>query len=298
MRDLKHILLPTDFSVNSREALPAASALARRSGATLHLLHVATPPPTSVQEAARKTGMALDGDELRAGFEAELRELASLIDGVTVETHVVEGDSAAEELARFVTEHQVDLVAIATMGQTGLKRFLLGSTTEKVCRTAPCPVLVTRATTRPWDELERILVPTDFSELSLVALDEAVELARVHEAEVVLAHVLEETGHPTGRMLKGHGMLDPEEQLRNAVRTQLEELQRERIAAPVTSRVLLQEGVPSPAVAGLATQEDADLIVIASHARQGLARFVLGSTAERTVRIAPCSVLVVKERGR
>lgn len=296
MRDVKHILAPVDFSEASRAALPAVASLARRSGAVVHLLHVIAPLPWPVHSAMEaRSGLGL-AEEIRRGCGDRMRKLeAEIGEGVCCEVHVAEG-SPAEQVERFVADQPIDLVALPTAGHTGVTRLMLGSTAEKIVRTAACPVLVLRASPRSWDRLATIVVPTDFSRLSKLAIDEAVELARPHGAEILLTHVLEETDYPIGHVLRGRGLLDPREQTRKGVEAHLQRLQAERIGTAVPSTIVVREGVASATIAALAEERGADVVVIASHGREGLARFVLGSTAERVVRIAPCSVLVVKER--
>lgn len=295
MRDTKHILLPTDFSENSRTAFPAGVALARDRDATLHLLHVVSPLPWPAHRVLETENFPGVYAEIHRRCEKRLREVSSELGEVRTEVHVVEG-KPAEEVRRFVEDRRIDLVALSTKGSSNLKRYMLGSVAEKIVRTVPCPVLVVRETPRSWDRLSKIVVPTDFSELSDLAVDQAVELARKDGAQIVLTHVLEETDYPMGHVLKGHGILDVREQTRTAAQSRLEELRAEKIAPPITASVVVREGVASATIADLAEEEGADLVVIATNSRRRFARFVLGSTAERVVRVAPCSVLVVRER--
>ena len=112
----------------------------------------------------------------------------------------------------------------------------------------------------------------------------------------MVVNVLDETDYPPGQVLKGHGVLDVQEQTRKAVRARLDELLQERVAGNVPAIAFVADGPPSATIAQIAARDAVDLIVIASHGRTGLPRFLLGSTAERVARLAPCSVLIVKPR--
>ncbi|MDD9933870.1 MAG: universal stress protein [Myxococcales bacterium] len=139
-------------------------------------------------------------------------------------------------------------------------------------------------------KITRILAPTDFSELSRHAVDEAVDLAKQLDAEVVLLHVcpllvyaLEPDVVPD----------DPafEQELKKRLGERLQARAAELAGARV--RTLLVDGNPSLKVAEVASEEDCDLVVMATHGRTGMARFTLGSVAERTVRSSRVPVMTV-----
>jgi len=225
---------------------------------------------------------------LRTIQELEIRS------GVSSEVHVLSG-TPHTEIAQFAKDSETDLLIIATHGHSLLERFLLGSTTEKIVRAAPCPVLVIRdrkgtnsANARGPAGLGVILVATDFSERSVDALDKAVELAREADAEVILLHVLRDADLPIREVLSRNLWKG----VRRRSQLWLEKLQAGHIGDDVRSRVLLTEGVPSAKIADVAAGHGADLIMLGAHGRSGLEQVMLGSTAERVVRVAPCSVYV------
>lgn len=288
------ILFPTDFSERADHALPAAIAFAEAEGGKIVFLHVAAPLNWPVPEAAKLRQDLVEASILR------LRELrAKAGKRVPTEVHIAQG-TPQEEIARFAARNAIDVIVIATQGHSRLERFLLGSTAERLVRAAPCSVLVTR--TGKHDDPssqrkhQRILVPTDFSEPSLVALDRATKIAQREGTELLLLHVLREADHPTRQLLAPHGFPNLWKEIRRRSQARLEALQAERLAAPNRSRVLLTEGIPSAQIADVAAANQVDLIVIGERGQTGAEGFNLGSTSERVVRVAPCSVLVVKLR--
>lgn len=146
MIDLRRLLIPTDFSKFSANALAYAAAFAEKFGAELHLLHVVQSyamlvpdslnvvPPVgpSVEELTVAVRAALD----RAVQENNLERF-------TVHREVREG-SPFYEIIQYAKEKDVDLIVMGTHGHSGLVHVLLGSVTEKVVRKAPCPVLTVR----------------------------------------------------------------------------------------------------------------------------------------------------------
>lgn len=139
----------------------------------------------------------------------------------------------------------------------------------------------------------KLLHPTDFSETADQAEAQAVALARALGAEVVLLHI----------GVYSEGALNFETQrIYDVQRKWAEEALEARTAAiraqGVMARWLRRAGVPFEAIVAAATEERADVIVMGTHGRSGLNRLLLGSVADRVIRLAPCPVLAVRESGR
>ena len=142
----------------------------------------------------------------------------------------------------------------------------------------------------------KILHPTDFSACAEEARAHAIRLARALGAELVLLHVLVETP------LYGEGLVAMK-QVRELYETQrkwagetLEARAAEASAAGATTRWKLSVGVPFEEIVRAAREEGADMIVMGTHGRRGLDRLLLGSVANRVIRLADCPVLTVRER--
>lgn len=140
---IRRILVPVDFSANSRKSVTYAIAFARQFGAALTYLHV-----IQVNYAYGELG-AIDFSalerEMRGGAQKELETLVAetRAAGLTVESLIREG-SPAKVIAEVAAEIATDLLVVSTHGYTGLKHVLMGSIAEHVVRYAPCPVLVVR----------------------------------------------------------------------------------------------------------------------------------------------------------
>jgi len=127
---IRNILVATDFSPFSEQAIRAAAALARHFGATLHLLHV-------VHHAEERAAVL---DRLGEIAEAEA-------DGVPFTASVAVGRPASE-IVRYAVREQMDLIVVGTHGRTGLAHVVMGSVAEAVVRTALCQVLTVRLRAR------------------------------------------------------------------------------------------------------------------------------------------------------
>ena len=146
MIDLHKILVPTDFSKSSQNALSYAVAFAQKFSAEVHLLHVVQDLALFIPEAmmVAPTGappVEQFHEAARAALQRVVRELG--VADVVIHPEVVEG-VPYDTIIRFAKERDVDLIVMGTHGHTGLAHFLLGSVSEKVVRRAPCPVLTVR----------------------------------------------------------------------------------------------------------------------------------------------------------
>jgi len=140
--DIKRIIVPTDFSDESKKAFPYATALAQKFGATIALLYVV---PTHLALSIEQLGLVLEEERLKERARKELPRFrqAELDAKIQVSTMVREG-GPAHEICRAAEIAPAGLIIMSTHGHTGFKRFMLGSVTARVLRHAPCPVLVVR----------------------------------------------------------------------------------------------------------------------------------------------------------
>ena len=287
--NLQRILVPVDFSGPSELALRYATAFAARFGGKIALVHVIESGRLVGELSESDTGMT----EIPRRVEEQLCMLASrsgepaLFDKVECAPagHLSKIGQAASGLGS-------GLIVISTHGYTGLDYVLLGGTAERVIRHAPCPVLVVRRQNGRMPEPKKILVPVDFSPASLDGLRYALALARPFDATLTALHVVE----PLEPMARLEVDVDAHERkLREGVKLRLEDLHLEVDEPAGAFDTLFREGTSYHEIVGIAQRGDFDLIVMASLGRSGLVDMLLGSTAERVVRHAPCPVLVVRE---
>jgi nucleotide-binding universal stress UspA family protein len=145
--------------------------------------------------------------------------------------------------------------------------------------------------------IKRILVPVDFSEPSLEALDYAVELARALRASVEILCVVEPLAYAplAGPAIDLGAVRAEQERIAGA---RLSALRRELARRRLRCRTDLRVGVPYRIIVDRAAKLPADLVVMGTHGRSGISHLLLGSVAERVTRSAPCAVLTVRGRGK
>jgi nucleotide-binding universal stress UspA family protein len=153
-------------------------------------------------------------------------------------------------------------------------------------------VLVVRRKDGRASEPKNILVPVDFSPASLDGLCYALRLARPFGARLTALHIIE----PLGTMARLEVVVHAHKRkLRERVRLRLEKLHLEVDEPAGAFDTLFREGTSYHEIVAMAQRDDFDLIIMASLGRSGLVDMLLGSTAERVVRHAPCPVLVVRK---
>ena len=296
------ILLPIDFSTHAGTALEFAIALARESGATVHLFHAYEIPLGTIPPYGVSIPEPLLADVREAAtrrLDKASQQLARA--GVRSETHILHA-APAEGIAEAARSVGADLILMGTRGLSGLKHVLLGSVAERTVRSAPCPVL----TVRSRDEGSRgghavgrmrsILAPLDFSPHSEAALDLAIELAREHRGEILLLHAYDLPAAVT----TAYGVAIPQslwDGVQQAAQQQLDRFLARVKAAGVAGSAQLATGPAADAIAAAAAAHKSDLIVMATRGLSGFKHVLLGSVAERTLRTAPCPVLTLRSDG-
>jgi universal stress protein A len=142
--NLKRILVPIDFSPMSKKAFQYALRFAEQFGCKIVLLHV-VEPVTAIAGTPLAVDIFAQPEEDMTAAEAKLtRLIASSRNHLNSFTPAVRTGHAPNEITKAAKELDVDLIMIATHGYTSWRHLCIGSTAERVVRTAPCPVLVVR----------------------------------------------------------------------------------------------------------------------------------------------------------
>lgn len=296
---VEKVVCPTDFSPCASHALELAVLVARSFGAELHVLHAVVLHAEDPHNPAHHLPNLEEVEALleRTAASALARDIAPHADGMLRIVQIQRrAPFAGDAIVEYAEEIGADLIVLGTHGRRGLSHLLLGSVANEVVRRATCPVMTARA--RPQGShlgaIERILVPIDFSGSSETALAAARDLAIQWTASLDLLHVIEETVMPAfyAAGVTSLLQLDPE------IRTRCEaEMQRRLAQLADTSLAVathVREGKAAREIVAFAEETGTDLIVLATAARSGLERLLLGSVAEKVVRLAPCPVLVVR----
>jgi nucleotide-binding universal stress UspA family protein len=280
------ILVPTDGSAAADAAAETALNLAQRFDASLHAINVVElgESPTDVESEVAE-----------AVTQRGTRTLATLGEraddaGVSATTRVEKtADPVHRTIADYATDHDVDLIVMGTHGRTGLNRLVLGSVTERMLRTSPVPVLTVHEDTALGPDLDRALVPTDGSDAATVAADHGIRIAETTGAAMHVIHVVDLTS-VSGEF----GSAEVLKALEDAGREAVDDIiGRAEDAGLRSVEASVLSGTPARAIMEYADERDIDLIVLGTHGRTGLERYLLGSVSEKIVRVADVPVLTV-----
>jgi len=144
-------------------------------------------------------------------------------------------------------------------------------------------------------DIQKILVPIDFSDYSKSALKYAVNFCKNCKADMFLIYVVEPVIYPPDFSMGQIAIPSVNSELDERARQELDKLAKEEIPSTVNVKTLIKTGKPFLEIIETASELDVDLIIIATHGRSGVEHILFGSTAEKVVRKAPCPVLTLRE---
>lgn len=310
----KTLLVPLDGSPFAEHALPAALAIARRGRAAIRLVSVVTPLAEAYVEGMYFSTADLE-QELQGrqqkyldAVAARLRERAE----VAVTAQVLQGE-VGTTLNHLIDQGGIDLVVMATHGRGAFRRFWLGSVADEMLRHVTVPLLLVRPDEKPTDltgepELDRVVIALDGAPLAEQIVEPAVALAGLMpNATVTLLRAIhpvvpiDATPDVPSSEREARQLMEQVQQMQTKLRSEAE-VYLEATAARLRGRGLtvqtevLVEDQPAAAILREAEKVKAGLIAVATHARSGLSRMMLGSVADKVIRGAHAPVLVYHPR--
>jgi nucleotide-binding universal stress UspA family protein len=290
----RRVICATDFSDFSNRTIPYGVAIAREFDAKLYVCHVIDLSAVTIYGEFQLDPV---GQQIRIQEEAQ-GHLAKMpgLEQVMWEPLIAVGQPAAE-IARMVEEKSIDLVITSTRGHSGWKRLILGSVTQRLIRTLSCPLLAVQSPDEGFIEkgvsgirLKKILVGSDFSADSALAMNYGLSLAQEFEAELHLIHVVEP---PTYQELLKPGDHVPDTVFSDAFKEKLNGLVPKEARIWCSLQVAILRGQPYEELVAYAVTQEMDMIVLGVRGYGLVRSLLMGSTTDRVVRRSPCPVLTV-----
>jgi nucleotide-binding universal stress UspA family protein len=281
---LKNILFPTDFSPASRAALPFARTLAKIYGSTILVAHSIPPEPRLevVLDRLPAQDDLIWKDSLRK-FESYLHTCSF---GTSPWKPLLDRGDLVDVIPAMIQEQNIDLVVLGTHGRRGLTKMILGSSAEKIYRSATCPVLTVGPRTHSEAEwkIRRILCPVDASEDPEPVLHYALSLAEENQAEVIILEALP---------------LVPwqyQDSLEERARRALQGLIPESANDWCTPEVVISWHLPADAILQESETRNVDLIVMSVHKARvsSWSAHLPWPVASEVVSLAHCPVLTIR----
>jgi len=240
---------------------------------------VTEPEPGEVDERRTFARETLDEVETRASRK-DVEVTTSLVEG---------GRRVHRSVVDYADEYDADCIVMGTHGRDGLDRFVLGSVTERTVSDSTVPVITVHDDTVLEAPFDSLLVATDGSEAADAAVEHAVELALATGATLHVVHVVD--------LSIVFGDYD-----RKTILDQLEEpgraavdraVARAESAGVLTVETAIRRGVPHRELLGYVADHGVDCIVMGTRGRTGLERSLLGSVAERVIRLSDVPVVTL-----
>lgn len=288
----RKILVPLDGSAFSEHILAHLPAFITPHKSTVILLHVESAIPVT---SPSYSDIPADTDNLWNGAQKYLEKVKKQLASLCQVQIRVETGHASTIISDIANVQQVDLIAMTTHARGRLSRWVLGSIADQVLRTTSQPVLLVCPFTEASDKLRDILVPLDGSNLAENALPQAQALAKEKKARLLLVRVIEDNSADEPIFVEKERLAVRQPRQTEAAKHYLSYIEQELQIAGIKAFSFIKYPPRSQAILRVAKQQKANLILMSTHARAGLRRWVYGSTAEMILREAPCPVLVIRK---
>jgi len=287
MLKVQEILIPLDGSTEAESVLPYLRDLAPKFGSRVHILGVCIGRKTRrvnrlIEDYINRTANKLHSDNIKA-------------------EPVIRYGVAADKILDFTAEKEIALIIMATHGRSGITRWWMGSVAEKVISEATAPVLLVRSkrpsTTRATDKLNfthKILAPLDGSDIGEAALPYAETIATNSRASVSLLQVISPPGTVEANLLGGPDWRKFVKAMHDAGENYLKSVAERLSGRGVKVTYEVATGDPADKIVEYAEDKGINLIAMSTHGRTGVARWVLGSVADKVLHGARIPILLVR----
>ena len=288
-RVLRKILIPLDGSKTAETVLPYIRYLASQFDSKIEVLGV------GIGNKNRRVNRLLNEyiDNTVSSLNAEKIETEAI---------VIYG-SAADKILNYSKQNDIDLIVMATNGRSGVKRWWMGSVAEKIISQSITPVLLIPSKkkkvtqTKKIISIERILIPLDGSNIGQAALDHIELIARETGAAINLIQVISTSGSMEASLLGNANWDSFFKAMRETASDYLESLVEELKGHGISAKYDILIGNPAAEIIEYARKNKADLIAMSTHGRTGLARWVLGSVADKVLHGAGMPMWLVRPQN-
>jgi nucleotide-binding universal stress UspA family protein len=287
MLQLQEILVPLDGSREAESVLPYLRDLAPRFGSRVHILGVGIGKKTRrvnrlLEDYLKRTANNLHNDDIKA-------------------EPVMSYGVAVDKILDFAVEKKIDLIIMATHGRSGIKRWWMGSVAERVISEATAPVLLVRGkrpgktgTASKPHSIHEILAPLDGSDIGEAALPYAEILAINSRASIKLLQVITPPGTVEASLLGGPDWRKFIKSMHDAGENYLKSVAEKLVSKRVKATYEVVSGDPADKIVEYAEDKTISLLAMSTHGRTGLARWVLGSVADKVLHSARIPILLVR----
>lgn len=289
---IKNILVPVDYSNISNRAVKYALFLAEQNKATVTLLHAVVLFHDDVddEEELKHFETIVKRKEANRQIKMKAHQDQGVKVGVKVKSVLKRGISPADTIIDYIQDNNFDLVVMGTHGRTGISKWFFGSVAERIMHHSETPVLTIHKNYRK-NQINKILVPFDFSEYSKHAAKTAKQLAKKFDAKLIFLHVIEQEAHPEFYMSSFEPILKENPQLQKHILNNLTKYTRLK---EDQAKFVIKEGKTFQEIQRYAKNNGVSLIVMSTRGQGFWDELLIGSNTEKVAAIAHCPVLTVR----
>jgi len=299
---VKNVLFATDFSPTSESALPYATAICRRFGGTLHVVHVLSDAGLLMMTGGVDyVSMGTIYEDAHNEAKERIEQICARFESLPHRIHVLHG-IVWKNLSLVIEANEIDLIVVGTHGRTGLGKLLLGSVAEDILRHATCPVLTVgpkvsgRAKLPAFQshgsnlapvelDLRQLVFATNFAQSAPRVAEEAALLAQEFHARLTLMHVIENYSRSQIR----------DEQVEENL-GKLRTLIPAHAQLQYTPETLVEFGNAPERILKAAEEREADMLILGARAyREVGSTHLPWSAAHHVIAQAHCPVLTIRE---
>jgi len=300
MSQFNSLIVAVDFRESSSPVCNEAIIIAQRLQAEVTLVH-------AIEYLPYYPNYAYDADQIFSDLLHELTEKLDVLKskftdaGLVVNEHIIEKGKAFEVICN--TANSLDACGIMIgVGEHYLLENLIGATADKVVRIAQQAVILINHHIHQ-DGVSRIVCGCDFSDNSEKALESAIYMTKLFDAHLDLVHVIHEHFYfnPVAPIIDPSSVAysDHQEELSKAnaeVEASFEQTIKKMAIHEVSHKTHIRWGDPVHEISKLIEELNSDLLVIGSSTHNAFMRFFMGSTTEKLIRKAPCSIMTLKDK--
>lgn len=275
-KNMKKILVPTDFSNQAENALKLAAQIAHKNNCELHILHMLEIP--SQMNDAITGGTAIPEIMLFLQKAKEtlqyLKEKSYLKDINIIDS--IKLEKASQSILSYSKEEDIDLIIMGSSGVSGIEEFFLGSTTEKVVRLATTPVIIIKEEINNFNP-SNIVFASDFSEEIKTPFKKVLDFANLFEAKLNLVTICTPNSFKTTAVAN------------KIMKNFTDNFEMPNFSTHIYNDVNIEKGIIH-----FSKEINADIISLCTHGRTGLSHFFTGSISEDLANHASRPLIVFK----
>jgi len=282
MKLLEKILLPIDINIDSKQQLKTAIKIAKLCDSEIFIVHVL--PENGMKSTVKEVVLNNTKEALN-----EVKEVFGK-EGIEVKEPVIEYGKPVDVILKMAIKEDVNLILTGSGSKKNKEKFKRGNTAERLMRQSDKPIWIVKSDKE--NKLKSILCPVDFAGPSHCALKNAILLSKFFNAKLTILGVYEQYENSSPRFEVD--LKEENAQRLKQFETEMHEFISEFDLSGIDCKIDIKAGFAHKQILKSIKKNEHDLLVMGTHGRSGIKRFVMGSVTEKVTREVPCSFITTK----